>query len=323
MSFPEPYYIDTNGIRMAVYEDGPKDGMPLVLCHGWPEIAYAWRKQFPALAAAGYRVIAPDQRGYNRTQGPKGKENVPQYDMAHLTGDLVGLLDALGIEKAVFAGHDWGGFVVWQMPLMHPNRVAGVIGVNTPFMPRRREEPIATMRRLFGEAMYIVQFQNFGESEKVLEQNTARAMRFFYRRTGVKLADYDAAPAEFKTLDLIAGLMQPEEQWPGTPLLTPEEHAYYTEAFERSGWEGGINWYRNFTRNWEMSEDQDEHIHVPCLMVSAEDDIMLRPSYTSKMDEYIADLEKHVIADCGHWTQIEQTQALNSIMLDWLKRKFG
>jgi pimeloyl-ACP methyl ester carboxylesterase len=171
--------------------------------------------------------------------------------------------------------------------------------------------------------MYIVQFQEFGKSDKVLEANTEKAMRYFYRKTNMKLAEYDSFPPEYKSLDLVKGLLVPEEQWPGMQMLSEEEVGYYTEAFTRSGWEGGINWYRNFSRNWQMSEGMDQHIHVPCLMVAAADDIVLRPSLAAKMGDYIDDLESRLIEDCGHWTQIEQTEKLNSIMLDWLSRKFG
>src|SRR5687767_6850829 len=110
--FPEPTFITTNGIRMAVYEAGPKDGLPVVLAHGWPELAYAWRHQLKALGEAGYHVMAPDQRGYGKTEKPCA---VREYDIHHLTADMAGLLDAFGHDKAVFAGHDWGGIMVWQM----------------------------------------------------------------------------------------------------------------------------------------------------------------------------------------------------------------
>ena len=151
-------FADVNGIRMGFYEAGPKtDATPIVLCHGWPEIAYSWRHQIHALSEAGLRVIAPDQRGYGATDRP---EAVEAYDLEHLTGDLVDLLDHLGIEKAIFVGHDWGGFVVWQMPLRHLARVAGVVGINTPHTPRAPIDPIAIFRKRFGESMYIVQFQD-------------------------------------------------------------------------------------------------------------------------------------------------------------------
>src|SRR5215472_17077183 len=122
--FPKTSLIRTNGIDMAVHEMGPKDGFPVVLCHGFPELAYSWRHQLPALAAAGFRAIAPDQRGYGCTSRP---EKIEDYDMMHLTGDLAGLLDALALKDAIFVGHDWGGFVVWQMPIYQPTRVRGVI----------------------------------------------------------------------------------------------------------------------------------------------------------------------------------------------------
>ncbi len=323
MTFPEPRYVRTNGLDMALYEQGPADGVPVILCHGFPELAYSWRHQLPALAAAGFRAIAPDQRGYGNTGGPKGKDAVPLYDMEHLTGDLTGLLDALGLEKAVFCGHDWGGIVVWQMPLLHPERVAGVIGVNTPFMPRPPLDPIGGMRHVFGEDMYIVYFQKYGEAEKILDADIPRSMRFWYRKSGMTLSQYDALPASQKNLAFLKGYQAPEETWGGKPLLTPEEFGYYIRAFEKTGYEGGINWYRNFTRNWERSAGLTERVDVPALMISAADDYVLRPSMADGMEKYVPDLEKHVIPDCGHWTQSEQPEALNRNMIDWLKRRFG
>ncbi|PKP78022.1 MAG: epoxide hydrolase [Alphaproteobacteria bacterium HGW-Alphaproteobacteria-3] len=323
MTFPEPHYIDTNGIRMAVYEQGPKDGVPVVMCHGFPEIAYSWRHQLPAIAGAGFRAIAPDMRGYGSTGGPKGKDAVPLYDVAHLTDDLASLLDALGLDKAIFAGHDWGGIVVWQMALRHPDRVAGVIGVNTPFMPRGPIDPIEGMRAVFGEDMYIVFFQNFGVAEKIFETDVARTMRFWYRKSPMKLADFDKLPADQKNFSFLKSFETDESTWIGEALLTAEELDYYTRAFEKSGFEGGINWYRNFSRNWAMSEGQREKVEAPGLMISTADDIVLRPELAIGMEQYVPDLEKHIIPDCGHWTQSEKPQELNVLMVDWLKRRFG
>ncbi len=323
MTFPEPTYVKTNGLDMAVYEQGPKDGVPVILCHGFPEIAYSWRHQLPALAKAGFRAIAPDMRGYGNTGGPKGPDAIAQYDMKHLTDDLIGLLDALGLEKAIFAGHDWGGIVVWQMPLRHPARVAGVIGVNTPFMPRSPIDPIEAMRAVYGEDMYIVFFQNYGVAEKMFETDVARSMRFWYRKTGMTLAEFDARPAEEKNLAFLQAFEADEKTWPGTSLLTAEEFDTYVRAFEKSGYEGGIDWYRNFSRNWRETEGQTEKVEAPCLMISAADDFVLRPELTIGMEHYVPDLEKHVIPNCGHWTQSEQPEALNRLMVDWLKRRFG
>ena len=176
---PPVAYADVNGVRLAYYEVGPRKGVPLILCHGFPELAFSWRHQLRALEAAGRWAIAPDQRGYGLTSRP---DAIEAYDIEALTGDMVALLDHLGVDKAVFCGHDWGGIVTWQMPLRHADRVAGVIGVNTPFMPRAPADPIAIMRRRFGDDMYIVNFQKFGEADAILAADVGRTMSFFMRR---------------------------------------------------------------------------------------------------------------------------------------------
>ncbi len=322
MSFPKPHYVETDALRIAVYEEG--EGFPVILCHGFPEIAYSWRRQLPALAKAGFRAIAPDQRGFGKTGAPKnapsGEAAVPLYDMENLTADLVNLLDALELPKAVFCGHDWGGIVAWQMPLRHPDRVAGIIGVNTPFIPRLTREPIAAMREAYGDEMYIVFFQKYGEAEKILEEDVARSVRFWYR-TPISRAEYDKLPAEAKNLAFMKRFRADEATWGGESLLTPEEQAVYREAYEATGYEGGINWYRNFTRNWERSAHIEDKARAPSLMISAADDIVLTPEMAEGMEKYVPDLEKHIIADCGHWTQQERPDELNRLMTDWLTRR--
>ena len=171
--------------------------------------------------------------------------------------------------------------------------------------------------------MYIVFFQKYGVAEKLFEADIAKSMRFWYRKSGMTLAQYDALPESDKKLALVQAFQRPESEWPGEQLLDKEEMAYYVDAFTRSGFEGGINWYRNFTRNWQDSADLKEHVAVPCLMISAADDIVLRPEMTEGMEKYVPDLEKHIIADCGHWTQAEKPQELNRLMVDWLKRRFA
>ncbi|MDU1695562.1 MAG: alpha/beta hydrolase, partial [Bradyrhizobium sp.] len=189
---PPLQFATTNGIRMGYYEAGPaSDRPPLILCHGWPELAFSWRHQIRALAEAGIRVIAPDQRGYGATDRP---EAVEAYDLEQLTADLVGLLDHLKIDKAVFVGHDWGGFVVWQMPLRHPDRVAGVVGINTPHLPRAPADPIAIMRKRFGDMMYIVQFQDPArEPDRIFANRVEQTFDAFMRKP---LPRHDAPPTE-------------------------------------------------------------------------------------------------------------------------------
>ena len=317
-AFPDPRFVETNGIRMAFFEQG--DGPPVVFCHGFPELAYSWRHQLPAVGNAGFRAIAPDQRGYGRTDRPK---EIEAYDIHHLTVDLVGLLDALKIEKAVLCGHDWGGAVTWRMPLMYPDRIAGVIGVNTPFRPRPNVDPIQFLRDTMGEENYVVFFQQPGVADAMLNKDVARSLRFMYRRSWITLEANNELPDWAKNLALFKAFEAPEETWGGTPLLTDEEFATYFAAFKVTGFTGGLNWYRNVTRNWKTTEGLAEHIDVPCLMISAADDLVLRPELTQGMENYIPDLEKHVIPDCGHWTQSEQPEALNQILIDWLRRRFG
>jgi pimeloyl-ACP methyl ester carboxylesterase len=319
VAFPEPTMIKANGLDMAVYESGPKNGTAVIMCHGFPELAYSWRHQLPALAAAGYRAIAPDQRGYGRTTRP---EKVEDYDMAHLTGDLVGLLDALGIEKAVFCGHDWGGLVVWNMPLMHPSRVAGVIGVNTPFLPRAPIDPIMGMRMRFGENMYIVFFQKPGEADAILAQDVGKSFRFFMRKSSMTAKEFEKRPQEERNLELVKALQSDESKWSGQVLLNPEELKVFVDTFSRTGFTGGINWYRNFTRNWEQSAGLEQRVDVPGLMIMAEDDVVLSPAMANGMEQYVPDLEKVLIRQCGHWTQQEHPEETNRAMIDWLKRRF-
>jgi len=324
---PPVKFAETNGVRLAYYEVGPRKGVPVIFCHGFPELAFSWRHQLKAFEAAGRWAIAPDQRGYGLTGGPK---DVGAYDLAHLMDDLVGLLDHLGVEKAIFCGHDWGGIVVWQMPLYHPDRVAGVIGLNTPFMARAPADPIEIMRRRFGKDMYIVHFQTPGEADAVLDADVAKAMNFFMRRpldseppaSGGLSADATAADGEsafalIKILQAYDPAFDPRETF-----LTADEMAAFVESFERTGFTGGINWYRNFTRNWRAAEDVEEKVRVPSLMVMAEKDAVLPPSAADGMEAYVSDLEKVLIPGSGHWTQQEKPQEVNKVILDWLDRRF-
>jgi len=314
-----------NGIDMAYYEVGPRKGVPVILCHGFPELAFSWRHQLRAFEEAGLWAIAPDQRGYGLTARPGPME---AYDLEHLTGDLVGLLDHLGVEKAVFCGHDWGGLIVWQMPLLHPTRVAGVIGVNTPYQPRAPFDPIAIMRARLGDEMYIVHFQKPGEADAVLAENVTRTMSFFMRRPPASQTVSAGFATERKPGDpSIFPLVRILEAYDAAndareEFLTDDEFAAFVEAFERTGFTGGINWYRNITRNWEKSAGLPDKIDLPCLMIMAENDAVLPPSAADGMEAYIADLEKSLVRDCGHWTQQERPDDVNRIILDWMSRRF-
>ncbi|WP_225772987.1 alpha/beta fold hydrolase [Inquilinus sp. Marseille-Q2685] len=340
-AMPPVRMIEANGIRMAVYEAGA--GPAVVLLHGFPELAFSWRHQIPALAAAGYRVIAPDMRGYGLTDRPA---RVEDYDLAHLTGDLVGLLDALDIERAVFMGHDWGGLVAWQMPLFHESRVAGVIGVNTPFVPHEmlwlhpdlirdlmppgksfvpdpHEDPIVQMRRVYSPDMYVLMFQDGDLGDRLMARDVRRTFRTVMRKDVISRAAYMKLPREARHMTFLTPLGAPEpETLPGKPILTPEELDVYVRSFERTGFTPGINWYRNLSRNWQAGLAVDQTVRVPSLMISAEDDVVLTPAMADGMEACVPDLEKHVIAGCGHWTPQERPAELNALAVSWLNRRF-
>jgi len=328
---PPLKFAMSNGIRMGYYEAGPvTDTPPLVLCHGWPEMAFSWRHQIKALAAAGIRVIAPDQRGCGATVGPDAVEG---YDLEHLSADLVGLLDHLKIEKAIFVGHDWGGFIVWQMPLRHPSRVAGVIGVNTPHTPRAPVDPIQIFRKRFGERMYIVQFQDpAGGADAIFERHVEQTFDCFMRKpmpqakaegtsAGPSAGIGGAATLNLAFPQIVAAYNAKND--PRTPILSAEEMQVFIDTFRQSGFTGGINWYRNMTRNWERSADLDHTVRVPALMMMAENDAILPPSAADGMEKIVPDLEKYLVRDSGHWTQQEKPEEVSGKIIQWRRTRFG
>lgn len=330
MSFPAPrrialptlHLLDGRtepGITLSVHDAG--EGPAVVMSHGFPELGYSWRHQFPALVGAGFRAIAPDQRGYGASDRP---EPITAYDIHHLCGDLASMLDALGIEKAVFVGHDWGGFVVWAMPYLHPDRVAGVVGVNTPHLPRPPMSPMSMLRAMAGgvdEKIYMLWFQKPGVAEAVLDP---RAALFFEKilRGGVPMDEIAKRMGPEMDMNPFRRLEELDPM--GEPIGTEADRAHYAEVFGRTGFRGGINWYRNMDRNWETAPAiATTPIEQPCLMVCAEWDPVLRPEMAAGMPLVCRDLETVTIARCGHWTQQERPDELNRILVDWLRRKFA
>jgi len=304
------------GITLSVHEAG--QGPAIVFCHGFPELAYSWRHQVQAVAAAGFRAIAPDQRGYGGSDAP---EAIEAYGMAELTGDLVGLLDALGVERAVFVGHDWGGFVAWAMPVMHPERTAGVIGVNTPYMPFPTTD---VLRHMFGddERLYILWFQQPGVAEAVLDRDPRLVFEKMMRRgVGGGSSSMARAAREGGDANPFRRLATMEPR--GAVLLSDAEIDVYARAYAARGFRGGINWYRNVDRNRERFPDVSTRpIALPCLMITAEWDAALPPALAEAMPGVCSDLEMHMIPECGHWTQQEKPEELNRLLVDWLTRRF-
>ena len=314
MVFPEPRFIDTNGIRMAIYERG--HGPAVILLHGFPELAFSWRHQLPALAAAGYRAIAPDQRGYGRTDCPPA---VGDYSIEELIADTNGLLDALDLASATFVGHDWGALLLWSMALMSPERIDGLVILNIPFFPRPPVDPITLFRQRFGDDFYIVNFQDSNEADQAFAADPKHFFDVMMRQGQITREVFDQLPAEMKSLSLLAVMKR--QQSGGKPLLSPAERDYFADAFAGSGFTGPINWYRNWTHNWESLDGIEQTVRIPTLFIGAHDDVLISPVHIEAMKPHVTDLEIHMLAPCGHWSQQERPDDVNALMLDWLARR--
>lgn len=304
---PAPSMIAVNGVTLEVFEAGKEHaGNPIVLCHGFPEHAYAWRYQIPVLAAAGYHVIVPNQRGYGNSSCPS---EVTAYDIQHLTSDLVALLDYYGYKDAIFVGHDWGANVVWNLTLLNPERVKRVINLALPYQERGNKPWIAFMEEVFGEDFYFVHFNKQpGVADTILEENTAQFLNNLFRK------NVPPAPPEpgMMMIDL-AKAKQPQ----GDPIMTAAELEVFINAFKRSGFTGCINWYRNLDRNWHLMADIQPQIEQPTLMIYGDRD-MIPKSPTLK--DFAPNLDV-VSLDCGHWIPQEKPKETNAAILNWLAKQ--
>jgi pimeloyl-ACP methyl ester carboxylesterase len=309
--------VETNGIDIHVAECG--QGKPLVFVHGFPELWRSWRKQMPAVADAGYRAVAPDMRGYGRTTAPK---NVTDYDIFHLTDDLCGLLDDLGVEKAAFVGHDWGAFVVWFMSLLHPDRVECLTNLSVAYSPRAASPPVQFMKQLFGDTFfYIVYFQDVGPADAELAEDVRKTvLRFAWSVSGAAATSQDAAlittqkVGEGGFLDMLSDPQGPME-W-----FTDEDLEYFVGEFERTGYFGPLSWYRNMDRNWELTPELHEaKITQPVLFIAGTGDPVIRMLPPDGMRDWVPDLRGiKLIEGAGHWVHMEDPDPVNEAILGFL-----
>jgi pimeloyl-ACP methyl ester carboxylesterase len=305
--------VTTPGAALHVVDAGR--GPLVVLAHGFPELAYSWRHQVPVLADAGYRVLAPDQRGYGRSSRP---ERVEDYDILALAGDLLALLDDVGEERAVFVGHDWGAILVWQLALLAPERVAGVVGMSVPFMPRAPMPPTRLLRQVLGDAwFYVLYFQEPGVADADLGRDPATTMRRLLgamAREGEQMDPSVLAPDGRGFVDRI-----PEPD--GLPdWLSQGELDHYVAEFSRTGFTGPINWYRNFDRNWELTPQlADAHVEVPSLFIGGALDPVLLMSPPALGEAFLRDHRGTVLVEgAGHWVQQQAPDAVNAALLDFV-----
>lgn len=315
---PPARRIDVGEVTLSVHEAGPKDGPPVLLLHGWPELALSWAQQIKDLSEAGYRVIAPDNRGFGASDAPHAVE---AYHVDRLIADLEGLLDALEIEKAIFVGHDWGGILMWHAATLIPHRFVAAVGVNTPHLPRGAVPPTEVFRERGGEEHYIVRFQDEA-ADRLFE---GREEDFFAFSFGAPVApaDVDKLPASITHLPerfekfVARGGLKSEHEC----VVPPEIRSQYAEIYARTGFRGGLNWYRNFDANWERLGGVDHRLSMPCLMIAAECDFMLPPKLAGWMPMLCKDFTLHVIEGCGHWTQYEAPLELSAVLLAWLEQR--
>jgi pimeloyl-ACP methyl ester carboxylesterase len=294
--------IPANGIELRVVDHG--EGPPVVFCHGFPELSFSWRHQVFALAAAGFRTLTPDMRGYGGSSRP---ERIEDYSIAALCGDLVGLLDAAGLEDAIFVGHDWGASVVWQFALRHPDRVRAVAGLSVPIGPRPKGPPIQILRSRLGDDFYMCWFQEPGVADAALAADVRRTL----------LAD-DVIHVRDLTTEPGAG--PPRPAW-----LSETELDYYIKAFTETGFTGGLNYYRNVDPDWELSAHlADARITCPALFIAGADDAVVRFTPTRKMASVLTDLRGTLLLEgAGHWIQQERAAEVSAALIDFARTVSG
>lgn len=303
--FPNPTLVAANGVYLEVFEAGPP-GRPIVLCHGWPELAYSWRNQVPALVAAGYHVIVPNQRGYGNSSRP---DEVTAYDIAQLTGDLAGLLDHYGYRDATFVGHDWGAMVVWGMALLHPGRVDRLISLSLPYQERGPIPWIELLEQILGSDYYLVHFNRQPwVADAILDENAARFLRNLYRK--------NVPPVPPEPGMAMVNLARAEAPL-GEPVMSDEQLAVFVAAFETSGFTGGINWYRNLDRNWRLLAEVDPIIRHRALMIYGDRDVI--PKF-ERLRDFVPNADVASL-DCGHWMQEEMPAETNRTILTWLRQQ--
>jgi pimeloyl-ACP methyl ester carboxylesterase len=315
--------IDANGIRIHFAEQG--SGPLVLLCHGFPESWYSWRHQLRALAAAGFHAVAPDMRGYGDTDRPAA---IDQYSLLHLVGDMVGVLDSLGEKNAVIAGHDWGAPVAWHAAMMRPDRFRAVIGLSVPYRPRGSVVPTSVMPQTDEASFYQLYFQKPGVAEAELETDVRTSLRkvLFSASGDVPRRAPGSATAGVGMVPRSGGFLTRMPNPENLPAwLGAADIDFYVKQFQHSGFRGGLNWYRNIDRNWELlAPFTGACVTVPALYMAGDLDLVVS---FPRMKEVIADLKRYIpelrgsimLPGCGHWTQQERASEVNQAMLDFLR----
>ena len=312
----EQQLLAVNGIDLCIHSCGPLDGPPVWLLHGFPECWLSWRKQMPVLAAAGYRVIAPEMRGYGRSSAPA---EVAAYDLLTLCADIQAAMDALGQQQVCIVGHDWGSPVAWHLALLEPTRVRAVVGMSVPFGGRPQKPITETLKQVYAERFnYILYFQQPGLAERELDADIPRTLRLMMHNWSAAVGRDLFWQDKPRSAGLLDGLQDVDEP---PAWCEPEAFAGYVATYAEHGFGGPLNWYRNFERNWQGTEAlQGACIEQPALfLLGDEDPVGVLEAYTIKqMPNVVPRLSSHLLENCGHWLQCEQPDAVNELLLEFL-----
>jgi pimeloyl-ACP methyl ester carboxylesterase len=307
-------FIEVNDIKIHIAEAGA--GPLVVLCHGFPESWYSWRHQIKALSESGYHVVAPDMRGYGQTDRPNA---IDQYSLFHLVGDIVGLVNAIGDKQAVVIGHDWGAPVAWHCALFRPDLFCAVAGLSVPFRPRGRAAPTSLMPHTDSEIFYQLYFQAEGVAENEFEQDIRKTIRLFLTGRANKYAAISPMVPRQGGWHTSRPLPSSLPNW-----ITEADIDFYVAEFQRSGFRGGLNWYRNIDRNWELLAPwTGARVTVPALYMAGEQDLVVKFPGTEQLianlGQFVPKLQKTImLPDCGHWTQQEKPKEVNSAIIAFL-----
>nr|WSZ16488.1 alpha/beta hydrolase [Streptomyces canus] len=316
--------VDVNGIRLHIAEEGA--GPLVVLLHGFPESWHSWRHQFGPLAAAGFRVVAPDQRGYGASDHP---QDVSAYSILHLVGDVVGLVHALGEQKAFVVGHDWGAPVAWHTALLRPDVVRGVAGLSVPPPFRGERPPLQTMRERFGGHFYWNYFAQPGVADAEFGKDPRSALRRLLvgaSGDGAGGGCYEQALVTDLERGWLADMPEPDE----LPAWLTEEDLDELTASYAEGFTGALNWYRNLDRNWELTAPwHGAGVTPPALYMYGDRDLVPAFPGTAELIERLPELMPNLVRDpillpgCGHWTQQERPDEVNAALVDFLTELRG
>ncbi|XP_076579452.1 bifunctional epoxide hydrolase 2 [Chaetodon auriga] len=301
------------GVRTHYVEMG--SGPAVLLCHGFPESWYSWRYQIPAVAAAGFRVLALDMKGYGESTAPP---DIEEYSQEQLCKDLITFLDKMSIPQVTLVGHDWGGFLVWTLAQYHPERVRAVASLNTPLFPADPSAPPAEKLKAIPIFDYQLYFQKPGAAEAELEEDLERtfSIMFFSSAEAVKRPPISTAGVCARG-GLFVGL---PKQIPRSSMLTEADLQYYVSQYKERGFRRPLNWYRNGEADWRwMCSRPTAKLLMPALMVTTGKDQVLLPELSKGMEDLIPNLSRGHIEDCGHWTQMERPAETNRILISWLK----